>query len=328
MPKYHFDRIKVLVTSACNSNCTHCFRSKEKNSSTLSQDKLLEIVDFGIDNGCEEFSFSGGEFFTHPFAYGLIEYCISKNVTISILTNALEIDLDFFTKIKNKGLISFQISIDGMREQHDFRRGLNSYDRTIKNVELLHSLGYKLTAKMVLDEYNYMDFIDVIQLPWFNKVLVLPVANFNDSMTSPNSCTNTKMYEKSIMYIYSQLLKNESNVYHCNSFPNELAIKYNGEVFPCTEAREHDEYSMGNIIEESIYNVIQKYENTENKLNCKNIKIEECNSCTAKDFCNQGCRLRALRFHGSAMAPDPFNCRIFKGDFLEIPIGNLFWGKH
>lgn len=329
MPKYNFDRIKVLVTSACNSNCTHCFRFRDKNTFTLSPEKLIEIVDFGIINGCRNFSFSGGEFFTHPFAYGLIDYCISKNVNISILTNALELDRDYFGKNDKKDLISFQVSVDGMEYQHDLRRGQGAYKRTIENVEFLYSCGYKIAAKMVLDEHNYTDFLDVIKLPWFYQVLVLPVADFSGNTDLSVVSDGMKMYEETVMLIYKQMATYHTSQYHCNCFPNEIAIKYNGEVFPCTEAREHDEFSMGNITSRSIADVISTYDNsTENKMKCRDIRVESCAQCEFNEICHQGCRLRALHYHGDMNAPDPFTCRVFKNEFLEVPIGLLFWGRN
>ncbi len=326
--KYNFNRIKVLVTSACNSNCTHCFRFSDKNIYILPDEKLIEIVNFGIDNGCNNFSFSGGEFFTHPFAYKLIEYCILKKVNISILTNALEIDKLFFKNVFEKELISFQVSIDGMEQKHDLRRGLGSYNKTIENVKFLYNNGYQITAKMVIDEKNYVDLIDVIKLPWFDKVLVLPVADFSGKINHKNKTDSFIEYEKVITYMYRKMATDYNNQYLCNGFPNELAIKYNGDVFPCTEAREHNEYSMGNILKKSIACVIDEYSNkNNNKLNCSQIKVKKCQLCNFKNICQQGCRLRAKHFFESFNAPDPFNCRVFNKEYIDIPIGKLFWGE-
>ena len=209
-----------------------------------------------------------------------------------------------------------------MEYQHDLRRGKGSYQRTIRNVEFLYSLGYNLSAKMVLDEHNYVDFIDVLQLPWFDSVLVLPVADFNDTKTDTVNSDRIKQYEEAVMYIYRQMSTYHQSQYSCNCFPNEIAIKYNGEVFPCTEAREHDEYSMGNITEVSIADVISDYVlNNHNKLECKAVEVEKCASCASRAMCSQGCRLRAKHFFGEFNKPDPFNCRVFNDDFSDIAIG-------
>ena len=323
--KYSFERIKVLITSACNSNCTHCFRNKEKNSTYLTESKLKEIIDFGVKNNCNYFSFSGGEFFTHPFAYGLIDYCVLQKTNINILTNGLDIDIDYFANLQDKELVSFQISIDGLQDKHNERRGEGSFQKTIYNVRKLYSLGYVLSAKTVLDEYNYKDFIDIIKMPWFNRFLVLPVAsNQNGFLISDESL---REYEKTMTLIYKNQIVYDNSKYQCNCFPKELAIKYDGGVYPCTEAREHGEFLIGNITNKTLEKVLLEYEKKEDKLRCQSVKVEECESCVSKDICHKGCRLRALRYYGYINAPDPFNCRLFNNENLDVPIGKLFWGE-
>lgn len=318
----------MLVTSACNSNCMHCFRSKEKNTFLISREKLIEIVDYAVENNCLELSFSGGEFFTHPYAYGLIEYCLSKKIHISILTNALEVDVPYFEKIDAGEYISFQVSIDGMEELHDMRRGKGAFDRTISNVKALFNLGYKLSAKTVLDEYNYKDIIHIVELPWFSDFLVLPVAVFDSAHEVILSPEIHEEYEKTIQLIYRKITLLNPNAPTCRCFPKEIAIKYDGNVYPCTEAREHNEYVMGNITDTPLYKVIDSYELNEfNKLVCKELLPNQCTTCISSDICNKGCRLRAKHFFGDFNAPDPFNCRIFNDEFSDTPIGKLFWGN-
>ncbi len=323
---YSFQRIKVLVTSGCNSNCIHCFRSKEKNTELISIEKLKEIIDFGIMNNCRHFGFSGGEFFTHPNCYDLINYCLSKGVNIKILTNALQIDEDYFKKVEKKELISFQVSIDGLESAHDSRRGQGSFHATIENVKKLHSLGYRLTGKMVLDTENYRDFPSVLEMPWFESILVLPLVFYKEDDWDYDE-EKYAMYEEIIRIIYQRMLSYNKQINDCSAYPYELAIKYNGNVYPCTEAREHDEYLIGNITDKTLDELLKEYEEGgHKKLECKDVKIEKCTKCRHKSICNSGCRLRALRFHGNMCAPDPFNCRVFQDEYKGYAIGKLFWG--
>lgn len=324
--KYNFERIKVLITSACNSNCTHCFRHTEKNTKELSWEKLKEIVDFGVENNCELFSFSGGEFFTHLSAYDLIEYCVSKNVHISILTNALHMDIPFFENLKNRELLSFQISVDGLREKHDKRRGEGSFDRTMFNVKRLYDLGFSLSAKTALDENNYMDIAEILQMPWFSKVLILPVAFSAKERKDQYISDEYRKFERVIQLIYTTTAENKSNL--CRCYPQELAIKYDGGIYPCTEAREHDEFLIGNINDKSLRVILDEYElDSERKFKCPKAYVEVCEQCPQCSACNHGCRLRALRFYGDLLGPDPFGCRVYKDENLDVPIGQLFWGE-
>ena len=326
--QYNFERIKVLITSACNANCTHCFRRNEKNTSTISFDKIKEIVDFGIGNGCSLFSFSGGEFFTHPDAYNIIDCCINKDVHISILTNGLDINVGYFAQITNRSQIDFQVSVDGLKETHDLRRGKGAFDRTTANVAQLFDLGYKIAAKTVIDENNYKDIIAVFQMPWFSRVLVLPVAFSKQENNMHGVPQWYRDFESIVQLIYKKQAESLTTERRCQCYPIELAIKYDGNVYPCTEAREHNEFLIGNILNKSITDVLADYEsNASKKFICPEAHNAVCDNCSANNVCNRGCRLRALRFHGDMSAPDPFNCRIFNNEYLDIPIGQLFWGE-
>ena len=328
---FNFYQIKVLVTSACNSNCTHCFRSPDKNKYFLSEAKLIEIVDFAIQNSTQILSFSGGEFFTHPFAYDLLEYCLSKKITTRVLTNGKDLDLSFFENRKDLGFLSMQVSIDGMKNNHDLRRGEGSFDATINNVKKLTKLGIPVTVKTTLDERNYMDVIDVINMPYFSDYIILPVALTSavKGQSRHNPVINED-YEKVMRLIYKKKASSLDKTNRCRVFPQLLAIKYDGGLYPCPEAREHGFFCMGNITNRSLNDTIQDYLNSENaKVMFEHISndIQKCNNCNSKDVCNRGCRVRAYKFHGEFLAPDPFCCKIFNNDFPDIPIGCLFWGE-
>jgi radical SAM protein with 4Fe4S-binding SPASM domain len=332
MPEhFNFDQIKVLVTSACNSNCTHCFRGADKNKYVLSESKLIEIVDFAIANYTQALSFSGGEFFTHPFAYGLLEYCLAKKIPTRVLTNATDLNLLFFEKRKDINLLSIQVSIDGMKYNHDLRRGEGSFDATIHNVKGLSKLGIPITAKMTLDEHNYTDVIDVINMPYFTSYSILPVALTSAAkrQTEYNSAV-VKDYEKTINLLYKKQTTFADKTHRCRIFPHTLAIKYDGNVYPCGDAREHSLFCMGNITTRSLHETIQDYVNSENSKILQNYvsnDIFECNNCHSKIVCNRGCRVRAYKFNGEFLSPDPFCCRIFNDNFSDISMGCLFWGE-
>lgn len=98
-------------------------------------------------------------------------------------------------------------------------------------------------------------------------------------------------------------------------------------LYPCTEAREHDECLIGNINEQSLRDLLLSYEENDDKwIPCDCIKLPECETCSKSGSCHGGCRLRALRFHGDISKPDPFNCRLFNNVYSDMPIGQLIWG--
>lgn len=331
-PVYRFDQIKILVTSECNINCTHCFRADKRSNEKLSNEKLLELIDFAANNQTRRLSFSGGEFFTHDFAYHLLDYCIRKDLEVTILTNAIDVNLKYFKACKARDKISFQVSIDGLRIAHDSRRGEGNFDKTMSNVISLFQLGYKITASMVMDVHNYRDIIKVLDIPFFNSFNCLPVAYMNTEIQKLNAVDPATIEEYNA--VISMLYKRDTQFcgadYRCHMFPYGLGIRYDGNVYPCAVARDYDLFCMGNISDKTIDEVIESFLRTpEGKaiLSYEKNDIQKCNSCEANKICNRGCRIRAYKFFGDLLEPDLFCCRIFNQDSTNISLNRLFWGE-
>lgn len=327
------DQIKILVTSECNLNCTHCFRSFDKNSYLISDEKLIEIVDFAIFTSCKSVSFSGGEFFTHPFAYDLLDYCFKKNLKVKILTNATRIEKpNFFEKYRGTDLLSFQISLDGMRENHDRRRGKGNFDLTISNVKKLKSYGFNITVSVTLDQINMYDIVNILEIPYFDDFNFLPVAFAGEKVKQGRPILDDAYseYEDIIRLVYSSKINKIDESSRCRMFPYQLGIRYDGNVYPCAVARDYGIFCLGNINDKSIMEIVNEYIKTskaQELLNYMNNVIPECNECVSKDICNRGCRARAYKFFGKLLSPDPFCCKLYKKDFLDIPINCVFWGE-
>ena len=324
---YNFEMVRILTTSGCNLNCTHCYQFFEKNKFILPKDKIVDIIDYACKNKVENLVLSGGEFFTHPDAYEILDYCISKNVNTVIVTNATLINLEYFKHCKYKNLISFQVSIDGMKEKHDLRRGKGTFECTIKNMKQLYTMGFSITISMAIDENNYTDIIEVLNIPYANKVNFLPIAYTGAAVI--NKENNEDDYQK-FNDVMIKIYKSETEMkVSKNLFPNELAIKYDGGVYPSAVAQDYDILLMGNVLNKNIEDVINSYVCSDefNKLKYDINKIDECNKCKAKNICNKGCRERAYKVYSTLSAPDPFCCKIYKNEFPDVSISDIFWGN-
>jgi len=293
----------------------------------MPKDKLIEIIDFAVRNSVKIISFSGGEFFTHPNAYEVLEYCFSKKIHTRILTNAKDLDIDFFAKRIKANDFSFQVSIDGLKVNHDRRRGEGSFDATINNVKKLAEAGIRITAKVTLDENNYQDIVDIIKIPYFDDFSILPVVLVNEDNLRE---TINSDYEATIKLIYrEQESGKHSQKGRCINCMTAIAIKYNGDAFPCPECREHNIFCIGNILERSLESILGDMDDDlyNNITRHANMDIVECNSCESKDICDRGCRVRAYKYYGKFLAPDPFCCKVFKNKHKGEVVGNLFFGK-
>lgn len=327
-----FDEIKVLVTSGCNLNCTHCFRSESKDEFSLSPKQLIEIVDFAQAHSTQSLSFSGGEFFVHPFAYQLLEYCFTRHLSVKILTNATHIDSSFFASNDYSEYVSFQVSVDGTRLTHDQRRGSGSFDLMMETVQKLAELGITVTASTVLDCYNYRDILDIVKLPYFSSFNFLPMASTNahNSYMDDMPIDVLREYDETIKVLYQREAVFAPASYRCHMFPQGLGINFDGGVFPCAVARDYGMLQMGNLNERSLEDIVRTFPDTPNGkvvLGYQGNYISECDACDAHERCNRGCRVRSLKYHGEILSPDPFCCRIMINKHNNEPINCLFWGK-
>lgn len=327
------DQMKILVTSDCNLNCVHCFRAYDKHQYYISHEKLIELIDFALKTSCDSVSFSGGEFFVHPSAYDVLSYCFSKKLKVKILTNAYAIsDWNFFEKYRGTDLLSFQVSIDGMKVNHDLRRGTGVFDQVISNVKRLKSYGFNIKSSMTIDQTNMYDVIDVLNIPYFDECNFLPVAFAGEETKQGRPVLNEsyRYYEDVIRVIYQSQNGALSEDYRCRMFPHQLGIKYDGTVYPCAVARDYGLFCMGNINEKSISDIVSDYlisDDARELLAYKDNRISECQDCESKNVCNRGCRIRAFKYYGKLLAPDPFCCKLFRHGFDSTPINCIFWGE-
>ena len=58
----------------------------------------------------------------------------------------------------------------------------------------------------------------------------------------------------------------------------------------------------------------------------KNDQIEKCNNCEMNGECTRGCRIRAYKWNGKLTSNDPFACKIFRDDYKDYTLGDIYWG--
>ncbi|MBI2630277.1 glycosyltransferase [Candidatus Pacearchaeota archaeon] len=175
--------LTFFITTRCNSKCKHCFYWRELKKA---RDIPLEDIEKVISKfqNIYSVSLSGGE----PFIRKDIEKIVRMIVrytdakVIDIPTNCL---IDISGKLEKmleenpETAFSIVCSLDGMREEHDFVRGVpGGFDKT---VQMIHKLGeikkrypnFKaLTVNTVITNNNYEKIPELIGF-----VKTLPVTN-------------------------------------------------------------------------------------------------------------------------------------------------------
>lgn len=141
-------------TSSCNLNCTGCWAAGYDNHDNLSYETLDDILTQAEELKIGYCFFSGGEPLVRKD--DLLKLCEKHTrISFSAFTNGLLIDEKFADKIAELGNFTFAISIEGFREDTDFRRGAGVYDKAIKAMDILRERDIEFAFSTCYHSKNY-----------------------------------------------------------------------------------------------------------------------------------------------------------------------------
>jgi len=162
--------VDLSLTGRCNLKCRYCFYADEMNAlNDMPAERwhalFEELGRLGVQNVC----LSGGEVFTRPDLFELIDGVIANKMRYSILTNGTlitEDTLEEFAKGKRRlRLSSIQVSIDGScAEIHDKSRPPKSFDRALRGLRLLKQANFPVTVRVTVNRANVNDLPNIARL--------------------------------------------------------------------------------------------------------------------------------------------------------------------
>jgi len=339
----HFN-LQWHITARCDQHCKHCyvfdseFYASEVSNQLDSQACIRIIDDFASLRQRWGFlgmvSFSGGDPLLREDFFEVIDYTAQKGLTWNIMGNPYHVALDNIRFFKEKGIIDYQISLDGMEATHDFLRRPGSFTDSINAIKLLKNNGIRVHVMFTLSKKNMGDLVDVMNLVDELEVDLFAfdrycsnsknnIANIEDVMTSEEyklflirigkefhrlkeKGTKTVFVKKSHLW---KLLafdlgllkapKNSNLVFDgCSMGYRLLAILADGTVLPCRRLP----IKIGKVPEQSISEI---FINSEELNRIRDYgKYQKCGRCELLSVC-RGCPAVAYGVVGNYYAPDP-----------------------
>lgn len=324
-------RIDLLLTERCNLRCLHCF---QESTPLVKEDfppleKLYSLFDEIEYLEVETLKISGGELLMHPQIKEILAYLANKRFKKSLLTNAILIDDDIINILKDKNF-RLGISLDGScAEIHEFLRGRNTFDRTIRNVKKLKENGIIFSMTATLHRNNYQDLINIARLAHglgasqlnINKIAPLGRGGKNDISLTAAQIEFIKdevvILQKELGDRFSgysdpkELLKKDLNgdMIACSAGTKILAISPQLEVYPCTYGFHNKEYKMGSLYDETLSSIWtnNKWELFRGKVKLND--LNQCGSCSFNKRCmHRNCRLKPV-YQGNSFYDAISYCR-------------------
>jgi len=127
-------------TSLCNLKCIGCWASEYDQHNSLSFAELDDIIKQGKKLGIFMYIYSGGEpLIRKTDLIALAEK--HQDCAFLAFTNGTLVDKHFAQELVRVGNFVLAFSIEGIGEATDQRRGVGTYDKVIKSMDLLREVG-------------------------------------------------------------------------------------------------------------------------------------------------------------------------------------------
>jgi SynChlorMet cassette radical SAM/SPASM protein ScmE len=207
--------MEIALTGRCNLRCQYCFYADEMVAlKNLPTEKWLAFFDQLGRLTVQRLTLTGGEVFSLPDFFELVDGVIANRMRYSILTNGTLIDEQVMAQFevgkRRQRLDSIQVSIDGSTaEIHNLSRP-KSFERAVRGLRLLHEARFPVTVRTTINRHNLHDLENVARL--LLEDIGLRSFSTNDAMPMGAGCDNqgitlTSAEKLEAMHIMERLMQ-------------------------------------------------------------------------------------------------------------------------
>lgn len=327
------------ITDECDQRCKHCYIFSEDNCKkpdAMTWEQMRDVVDNCCDM-CElygrlpYFYITGGDPILHPDFWRLLELLKGRDIPFTIMGNPFHLNDAVCKRLKLCGCQKYQLSLDGMRETHDWFRKPGSFDCTLEKIACIKSAGIRSVIMTTVSGRNIKEVPGIIDTVAEHGVDVFAFARYcptseeKDTGITPREyrellalCDKKfKAYEASGCETYFNkkdhlwtLYEYETGAFKipegtedgmiyggCNCGSCHLTILPTGDLYACRRVRNS---RVGNVFEDRIADVwvceMEAYRDYQ--------KFRKCAKCELLAWC-RGCPAVASGTHGDFYDADP-----------------------
>jgi radical SAM protein with 4Fe4S-binding SPASM domain len=320
----------INLLSKCNLECRHCYGEYGiTRNEILEKETVFSILDQMKELQCREISFTGGEIFLYPGqgVFDILEYARQRNFKISLMTNGTLFTPEIVKKLEKIGHMEIQISIDSTNaEIHDLFRGVKgSFKKSLRGLKMLKEAGFTMELAFVIHKKNCdsIQAIHELAAELGIKLHLGPLFKYGNAV----KCLDDYYLEPSSYYdVYKTVRKNQAKIdkgtgnpgdkeapngkylERCDAGARTIAIKANGDVYPCEIFPQEDKFIMGNIYKGRLADIVYNFDREKSIADFNALNLAKCKSCQLVTKCTGGCMSIAYAESGSLNEPDPFSC--------------------
>lgn len=331
--------VVVNISTMCNLRCKYCFADcAPTKGENMTEDVMESLVRqmFELPSPMVTFEFQGGEALCH--LEGMKRFVeiseelnkqFNKRVIYRTMTNCTLISEEFMALVKRYNF-NVGISIDGPKEMTDKVRidefGHGVFDRIMDGVKTLRDNGIEIDgAVCTIGQHNVHYPEEIVNFFAANNIKfkprpvnVLGRELYSRLTTKPGEWAEAykKMYyrskelgiENASIHIFEENVYTPIRDYVCLRYPcgaarEIISVNPNGDVFPCDGFKGEDTFKMGNILTESLKEILEK-ESVCTLRNRTAKDIKKCSTCLYRAMCCSCC-YSSFGKYGSIYREDP-----------------------
>lgn len=324
--------LMLELTYQCSEKCIHCYNpgatrnSDEENMRgnriELTLDDYKRIIDEFYDQGLVKVCLSGGDPFSNPLAWDIIEYLYKKELVFDIFTNGQMI-VDSVERLANFYPRLVGISIySGEEDVHDnITRKKGSWSRSMNVVKQLSALAVPMNLKCCIMVPNVKSYHEVQMLAKQYGTVPQYDLNITDSLDGDKCASHLLRLPEELMEIVLRdkdlpYYTNEKGVSRetavipsdkvCGAGLHSFCITPEGFLEPCCSFP----MLIGCLKKESLRENLSK----KSLKDWQSKRLGDFSDCYKHDYCIycQMCPGNNFSSNGDPLKPSENNCMIAK----------------
>lgn len=299
-------------TSRCNEHCIHCGSNcGDYKSTEMTTDQYYYILDqIKQDFDISRFMLciTGGEPLIRNDFFDIMSYANSLGYSWGMTSNGILITSEIAKKLKNVGMKTISISIDGLESTHDsFRQTPGGYKKAMKGIQNLINVGFNhIQVTTVVTHQNISELDTLFSI--FNNIdidswRVINIEPIGRAKNYPELLLTKEDYKYLVEFIRNKRINGEPVCYGCShylgkEYEHEIrdwyflctaglktaSITTTGDIIACLDIERRPELVQGNILKDRFINIW----NNEFKEFRRDLSdnCSKCKNCSEIDRCH------------------------------------------